>query len=94
MKLFKIYQNINKGYDTYDSAVVIANSAEEAQKIHPNDSSGDFSMSDSCVSRPDLVSVIYLGEVVGAPVNDIDAVGAPVNDIYPGAIICASFNAG
>ena len=28
MKLFKIYQNINKGYDTYDSAVVIANSAE------------------------------------------------------------------
>ena len=84
MKLFKIYQNINKGYDTYDSAVVIANSAEEAQKIHPNDSSGDFSMYDSWVSRPDLVSLIYLGEVVGEPDSDI----------YPGAIICASFNAG
>jgi len=84
MKLFKIYQNINKGYDTYDSAVVIANSAEDAQKIHPNDSSGDFSMYDSWVSRPDLVSVIYLGEVVGEPDSDI----------YPGAIICASFNAG
>ena len=84
MKLFKIYQNINKGYDTYDSAVVVANSAEEAQKIHPNDSSGDFSMYDSWVSRPDLVSVIYLGEVVGEPDDDI----------YPGAIICASFNAG
>ena len=84
MKLFKIYQNINKGYDTYDSAVVVANSAEEAQKIHPNDSSGDFSMYDSWVSRPDLVSLIYLGEVVGEPDNDI----------YPGAIICASFNAG
>lgn len=84
MKLFKIYQNINKGYDTYDSAVVVANSAEEAQKIHPNDSSGDFSMYDSWVSRPDLVSVIYLGEVVGEPDSDI----------YPGAIICASFNAG
>ena len=84
MKLFKIYQNINTGYDTFDSAVVVANSAEEAQKIHPNDSSGDFSMYDSWVSRPDLVSVIYLGEVVGEPDSDI----------YPGAIICASFNAG
>ena len=90
MKLFKIYQNINKDYDTYDSAVVIANSAEEAQKIHPNDpcpyldSPDDFSMYDSWVSRPDLVSVIYLGEVVGEPDSDI----------YPGAIICASFNAG
>ena len=84
MKLFKIYQNINKGYDTYDSAVVIANSAEEAQKINPCGGSSDFSMYDSWASRPDLVKVMYLGEVVGEPDSDI----------YPGAIICASFNAG
>ena len=84
MKLFKIYQNINRGYDTYDSAVVVADSAEEAQKIHPNGASGDFSMYDSWVARPDLVQLIYLGKVVGEPDDDI----------YPGAIICASFNAG
>ena len=84
MKLFKIYQNINTGYDTFDSAVVVANSAEEAQKIHPNDSSGDFSMYDNWVARPDLVELIYLGEVVGEPDEHV----------YPGAIICASFNAG
>tara|TARA_R110002096_G_scaffold250501_1_gene442959 strand:+ start:559 stop:702 length:144 start_codon:yes stop_codon:yes gene_type:complete len=47
MKLFKIYQNINTGYDTFDSAVVVANSAEEAQKIHPCDASGDFKMYDN-----------------------------------------------
>ena len=84
MKLFKIYQNINRGYDTFDSAVVVANSAEEAQKIHPCDGSDDFLLYDSWVSRPDLVELIYLGEVVGEPDNDI----------YPGAVICASFNAG
>ena len=54
MKLYKLHQNINTGYDTFDSAVVVANSAEEAQNV----------------------------------------VGEPDDDIYPGAIICASFNAG
>ncbi len=88
MKLFKIYQIINNGYDTFDSAVVVANSAEEAQKIHPShpfcDGSINFKMYDNWVSRPDLVSVIYLGDVVGEPDDDI----------FPGAIICASYNAG
>ena len=84
MKLFKIYQNRNNGYDTYDSAVVVADSAEEAQKIHPNGASDDFNMYSSWVARPGLVRVMYLGEVVGAPDSDI----------HPGAIICASFNAG
>ena len=84
MKLFKIYQNINTGYGTYDSAVVVANDAEEAQNIHPDHPSGDFSLHSSWVSRPGLVKVMYLGEVVGEPDSDI----------YPGAIICSSFNAG
>ena len=64
--------------------VVVANSAEEAQKIHPCGGSLDFKLYDNWVSRPDLVSVTYLGDVVGEPDDDI----------YPGAIICASFNAG
>lgn len=84
MKLFTIYQKSNTGYDTFDSAVVVANSAEEAQKIHPCGGSSDFSMYDTWVARPSLVKVMYLGEVVGEPDSDI----------YPGAIICASYNAG
>ena len=84
MKLFRLHQNINTGYDTYDSAVVVADSAEEAQKIHPCGGSGDFSLYDSWVARPDLVTLTYLGDVVGEPDDDI----------YPDAVICASFNAG
>ena len=80
MKLFKIYQDINTDYDTFDSAVVVANSAEEAQNIHPSGGSGSFDMYVNWVSRPDLVELIYLGEVVG----ELD------EDIYPGAIICSS----
>jgi hypothetical protein len=80
MKLFKIYQDINTDYDTFDSAVVVANSAEEAQNIHPSGGSGSFDMYVNWVSRPDLVELIYLGEVVG----ELD------EDIYPGAIICTS----
>ena len=80
MKLFKIYQDINTDYDTFDSAVVVANSAEEAQNIHPSGGSGDFDMYVNWVSRPDLVELIYLGEVVG----ELD------EDIYRGAIICSS----
>ncbi len=36
MNLYLISQSTNNGYDTYDSAVVAAESEQEAQKIHPN----------------------------------------------------------
>ena len=36
MKLYLIKQATNCGYDTYDSAVVIATSEEEARRIHPS----------------------------------------------------------
>lgn len=35
MKIYKISQNVNNEYDTYDSAVVYAESEEEAKQIHP-----------------------------------------------------------
>ena len=35
MKLFRISQGVNNDYDTYDSAVVCAESAEQARDIHP-----------------------------------------------------------
>jgi len=36
MNLYLISQTINNGYDTYDSAVVCAESEDEARKIHPS----------------------------------------------------------
>ncbi len=38
MKIFKLSQEINKGWDTYDSVVVCAESEDEAIKIHPSKS--------------------------------------------------------
>ena len=35
MNIYKIYQTVNKNYDTYDSAVVIAEDEEQARNIHP-----------------------------------------------------------
>ena len=36
MKIYLLSQDIVDGYDTYDSAVVIAENENEARKIHPN----------------------------------------------------------
>jgi hypothetical protein len=36
MNLYKLSQNINEGYDTYDSCVVCAKNENEARMIHPS----------------------------------------------------------
>ena len=83
MKLWLISQSQNNRYDTYDSAVVFANSEREAQLTLPDkhatwdevacDVYGVWAMA------PEYVSVCYLGEAA-----DGTAAG----------VICASFNAG
>ena len=45
MLIFKIEQNANDSYDTYDSAIVVACDEEHARSIHP--------MGDSVVWDPD-----------------------------------------
>ena len=35
MLIFRIHQDLNNGYDTYDSAVVVACDEEHARSIHP-----------------------------------------------------------
>jgi hypothetical protein len=50
LNLYKIYQEVNTDYDSYDSAVVAAVSEDDAKKIHPSaeypppviDDSGDI----------------------------------------------------
>lgn len=37
MNLYLISQSINNGYDTYDSAVVAAESKDKARCIHPSE---------------------------------------------------------
>ena len=58
MKLYLIRQNVNKGYDTYDSAVVCAADEDAAREITPD---GDTSRYGGWC-RPQHVAVEYIGE--------------------------------
>ena len=79
MKLFKISQDKNCGYETYDSAVVAAENDEEARLLHPGDRNWDGTDNSGTWCNAKDVKVKYLGEAK--------------DDTYPGVIV-ASFNAG
>ncbi len=85
MFIYKISQNQNTDYDTYDSAVVIAKDADEARNISPSsglrmtDKDWGYTYNYWC-NDPKHVTV----ECIGA-----------ANELYQGSsVVCASFNAG
>lgn len=80
MNLYRISQSENMGYDTYDSAVVVAEDAADARSIHPNGRDDWDPNDDSWCSDPSMVEVEYLG---------IAAYGWG-----RGVVVCSSFNAG
>lgn len=95
MKLFLISQDVNDGYDVYDSAVVAAESEEAARSIHPSRfyerlgngwgfkySSGEVKYEGEqtdCWCALDDVKVRCIGET---------------ETVQAGGVVCASFNAG
>jgi hypothetical protein len=79
MKLYLISQNDERGYDTYDSAVVAAASEEIARKTHPGGGDEFNSWDSSWTNDPNKVKVEYLGEAKAGTKE---------------GVICASFNAG
>lgn len=78
MKLWLIEQNQTTGYDTYDSAVVVAEDEEAARNVNPDGAWGR--PYPSWALTPDNVAVHYIGEA------------SP--HLAVGEIVCASFNAG
>jgi hypothetical protein len=83
MNLYKISQDDVSGWDTYDSAIVVAETEEEAKKIHPacyvNKSVGEGADSSTWTNDPSKV----LCELIGVAVAGTSK-----------GVICASFNAG
>lgn len=82
MKLFKLEQTTMRGYDTYDSLVVVAKNVKEAKSIRPDKVKWEdvkFSNSEWCNSIED-VTVTYLGEAG--------------QEFTKSSVIIASFNAG
>lgn len=79
MKLWLIAQESNHGHDTYDSAVVAAETEEEAAMFHPGEYADWNGKDDGTWVNAEKVSVRLIGEAV--------------TGTSPGVII-ASFNAG
>lgn len=85
MKLYLISQGDHNGYDTYDSAVVAAESEEKAAKIHPGLNSEYFD------ARKDWG--VYGGWANSHKSVDVKLIGEAAPNTKAGVIL-ASFNAG
>lgn len=82
MKLWLISQKENTGYDTYDSAVVMAATADEARMMHPYGDEWD-GKEDSWGTWADADKV------------RVEEIGLASPSLGPSPkVICASFNAG
>jgi hypothetical protein len=90
LRLYKISQNVNNGWDTFDSAIVAAYNWRDARLIHPNkrivnwpnpeEGDGDWIVGNtSWCDSPNQVKT--------------DLIGQASPDIKRGVIL-ASFNAG
>lgn len=91
MNLYLISQDTNRGYDTYDSAVVVARSESEARKIHPD---GVTKLPDDG-EMPDPDKYWELSSWVADPLNvSVQFIGVAAKDLTEGSVVCASFNSG
>lgn len=84
MNLYLISQDINDDYDTYDSAVVAAESEDDARTIHPDRKIGDW------------VKLDWWSENLWLKYSDIDKITVELigtTDRERGVVL-ASFNAG
>jgi hypothetical protein len=84
MYLYLISQSVNNDYDTFDSAVVIAPSKEEARNMHPNWPDSEWptkkhSWYNCWADRPEQVTVSLIGTALRNA---------------PQSVVCSSFNAG
>ena len=86
MNLYLISQTENEGYDTYDSAVVYAETAEQARLIHPD---GKGKWEDTAVCRNKWQYTWCDAKHV-----KVRMIGIPASWMELGPVICASFNAG
>jgi hypothetical protein len=78
MKLWLISQDVNRGYDTYDSAVVAAMTEREALQTHP--SGGEWNNWGDCwANNPEQVTASFVGDAAPGTLA---------------GVVLASFNAG
>lgn len=93
MKLWHIWQTVNTGYDTYDSAVVAAETEEDARKTHPSDY---VWRENNWYYYSEVSDTYYAGDCYtwSAPKDiQVECIGE-ANEGTEAGVIVASFNAG
>ena len=94
LNLYRISQTKNDGYDTFDSAVVVAESEEAAREMHPDPIfmwHNDYQeWGNGCLGRDadGLACWSHPKDV------EVEVIGIPDERFRAGDVICASFNAG
>lgn len=86
-KLYLISQNKNTGHDIYDSAIVCAESQEDAVKIHPSD--GKFETD----KDGNFIYCRYVGDWV-KNISDVQCELIAENSYCDYGVVLSSFNAG
>jgi len=82
MNLYKISQNENNNYDTYDTLIVVAKNVDDARSIHPYP---DGWLPGSITGNAWASSSAYV---------KVTLIGKALNTLEEGTVVCASFNAG
>lgn len=88
LKLYKISQTVNTGYDTFDSAVVVAESETDASLVHPD---GFCAKWDGEAWKSERTT----GMRTWCAPKDVrvEFVGMPDERFKAGDVVCESFNA-
>lgn len=82
MNIYLIRQSVNTDYDTFDSAVVVAESMDKAMHMHPGSNSGEW-------------DGIYRPYDDWARVEDVEVRFLGTTNVFiKPEVICGSFNAG
>lgn len=87
MKLFLIFQDANSNYDTFDSAVVVAESAVAAGLIHPY---GNMEWNGKSWRRPGS----DWDDSTWAPPESVGVTEIGTANEGVAGVVCSSFNAG
>ncbi len=106
MKLFlwRLSQEVNNEYDTYDSAIVVATCQGWAREIHPAGVNSDGERFFVWMTTTDCpegewhwgCDLMVKGHDDWAKPDQVEVrcVGLAAEDLVEGQVICASFNAG
>lgn len=97
MKLFKLSQNVNNGYDTYDSCVVVAENAEQAVYVSPTSYYPEWSEADDDWLMTTIAGNKHRSEFrtwAHPSKLTVEYIGEASHTLTAGTVICASFNAG